>query len=253
MKPAAGPHSFLERAPGLPDVRGTLHRPANPNGDAIALTHGAGANADSPLLVALATAFADAGFLALRCELPFRQARRTGPPSPRSAATDRLGLRRAALALGALTAGRVFLGGHSYGGRQATMLAASEPELVSALVALSYPLHPPTRPADLRTAHFPSLATPVLFVHGTLDPFGTIDEMQTALSLIPAPTRLVTFDGAAHDLGRGRRPPRPGTTLGGLVVHELLQLADERGGPRNGPPHPPTLDAPGKDGRASTT
>jgi predicted alpha/beta-hydrolase family hydrolase len=232
VKPAAEPQPFVDRTPGLPDVRGALHRPVNPNGDAIVLTHGAGSDADGPLLVALATAFADAGFLALRCDLPYRQTRRVGPPSPRSGVTDRLGLRRAALALRAITPGRVFLGGHSYGGRQATMLAAGEPELVTALLALSYPLHPPTRPADLRTAHFPSLTTPVLFVHGTLDPFGTIDEMQTALSLIPAPTRLVVCDGAAHDLGRGRRPPRPGTTLGGLVVDELRQLAGGRGQPR---------------------
>jgi predicted alpha/beta-hydrolase family hydrolase len=108
---------------------------------------------------------------------------------------------------------------------------------VTALIALSYPLHPPTRPADLRTAHFPALTTPVLFVHGSLDPFGTIDEMQTALSLIPAPTRLVTFDGAGHDLGRGRRPPRPGATLAGVILDELAALT---WGARKSPPVPPS-------------
>lgn len=228
MNTAVASQPFVDRTPGLPEVRGALHRPAEPNGDALVLTHGAGSNADAPLLVDLAGAFADAGYLVLRCDLPFRQARRTGPPSPRGAQTDRVGLQRAALALRTLALGRVFLGGHSYGGRQATMLAASEPGLVAGLVSLSYPLHPPARPAALRTAHFADLTTPALFVHGALDPFGTLDEMRGALALIPAPTRLVAIDAAGHDLGRGRRAPRPGTTLGALVVDEFRALVDAR-------------------------
>ena len=52
--------------------------------------------------------------------------------------------------------GQVWLGGHSYGGRQASMLAAETPGLVDRLLLLSYPLHPPGKPTQLRTAHFPS-------------------------------------------------------------------------------------------------
>jgi predicted alpha/beta-hydrolase family hydrolase len=215
---------FVDRTPGLPDVRGFLHRPVEPNGDALVLTHGAGSNADNPLLVVLAAAFAEAGTTVLRCNLPFRQLRATGPPSPRGALTDRTGLRQAVRAARALVPGRVVLGGHSYGGRQATILAATEPGLATALLALSYPLHPPTRPTDLRTAHFPDVRVPVLFVHGATDPFGTIGELETALTLIAAPTRLVAIDGVGHDLGRGRRAPRPGTTLAALVVSEVTAL-----------------------------
>ncbi len=93
------------------------------------------------------------------------------------------------------------LGGHSYGGRQATMLAAEEPEVADALLLLSYPLHPPEKPEQLRTAHFPQLQTPALFVHGTKDPFGTIEEMQAALKLIPAATQLMVAEKAGHALG----------------------------------------------------
>jgi len=57
-----------------PFVRGLLHRPANPRGG-IVLTHGAGSNCQAPLLIALAEAFSDAGFVVLRCDLPFRQDR----------------------------------------------------------------------------------------------------------------------------------------------------------------------------------
>jgi hypothetical protein len=83
------------------------------------------------------------------------------------------------------------------------MLAAEEPSLVAGLLLLSYPLHPPDKPAQLRTAHFPVLLTPALFVHGTKDGFGTPDEMRAALALIPAPTALVCIEGAGHDLKRG--------------------------------------------------
>ena len=223
MTPAAV-EPFVDRTPGLPDVRGHLHRPGEPNGDALVLTHGAGSNADAPILVILAQAFAETGTTVLRCDLPFRQARATGPPSPRGAPTDRAGLRQAVRAARALVSGRVVLCGHSYGGRQATILAASEPGLATALLALSYPLHPPARPADFRTAHFPDVRVPVLFVHGAADPFGTIAELESARALIPAPTRLAAIEGVGHDLGRGRRGPRPGTALAAHVVAELAAL-----------------------------
>lgn len=99
--------------------------------------------------------------------------------------------------------GAVFLGGQSYGGRQATMLAADEPALVAGLLLFSYPLHPPGKPDRRRTEHFPRLQVPALFVQGAADPFGGIDEIRTALALIPAATRLITIEGAGHDLKRG--------------------------------------------------
>ncbi|MGC2248721.1 MAG: alpha/beta family hydrolase, partial [Terriglobales bacterium] len=110
--------------------------------------------------------------------------------------------------------GKIFLGGHSYGGRQATMLCVEHADLVSGLLLLSYPLHPPGKPEQLRTQHLPNLHTPSLFVHGARDPFGSIGEIQKSLQLVPAKNELVTVDGAGHDLGfKGKRrddelPPR---------------------------------------------
>ncbi len=189
-------------------VRGFLHHPQNPLGHAIALAHGAGSNCQAPLLVSVAQSFADAGFTVLRCDLPFRQARPRGSPWPGGAAADREGLRAAASALREICAGRVFLGGHSYGGRQASMLAASDPEAAQGLLLLSYPLHPPNRPEQLRTAHFPQLAVPAVFVHGARDPFGTMEEMRLALGLIPAPVTLVEIERAGHDLKSAQTPQR---------------------------------------------
>jgi predicted alpha/beta-hydrolase family hydrolase len=184
-----------------PAVRGFMHSSANPNGDALVLTHGAGSNCAAPLLVALAETFAAQGYTVLRCDLPYRQDRRTGPPFPGSAERDRAGLRNAVAALRAKVAGRIFLAGHSYGGRQATMLCAAEPELVSGLLLLSYPLHPPRKPEQLRIQHLPNLRNPSLFVHGSRDPFGSIEEISRALDLIPAKHDLLEVEGSGHDLG----------------------------------------------------
>src|SRR5271163_3975842 len=184
-----------------PPVRGFLHSPASPNGDALVLTHGAGTNCSAPLLVALSEAFAAHGYVVLRCDLPFRHERRTGPPFPGNAERDRAGLRNAIAVLRKTVSGRIFLGGHSYGGRQSTMLCAAEPGLVSGLLLLSYPLHPPRKPDQLRVQHLPNLRTPSLFVHGTRDPFGSVEELTKALQLIPAKTELMKVESAGHDLG----------------------------------------------------
>ncbi len=185
-------------------VRGFLHRPVTGSGDGLVLTHGAGANCTAALIVAIAEAFCEAGFTVLRCDLPFRQRRPFGPPSPATGADDRAGLREACALLRSEITGKLYLGGHSYGGRQATMLAAEDPSVADALVLFSYPLHPPDKPLKPRTEHLPHLRTPALFVHGTKDPFGSIAEMEDALRLIPARTQLHVVDRAGHDLARGK-------------------------------------------------
>ena len=182
------------------DIRGMLHMPDAHNGDGVVLTHGAGSNCAAPQLVEVARALEAAGFLVLRCDLPFRQQRRTGPPLPNFAARDRDGLRSAAETVRRLVRGKLFLGGHSYGGRQSTILAAEDPAVADALLLLSYPLHPPRKGDELRTAHFPKLRTPALFVHGSRDPFGKVAEMEAALRLIPAPTSLLVIEGTGHEL-----------------------------------------------------
>jgi predicted alpha/beta-hydrolase family hydrolase len=183
-------------------VRGTLHRAAESSGDFLVLTHGAGGNSNAALLVALAEEFAAAGISVLRCDLPYRQRRPQGPPSPANAKEDQEGLLRAVTLMKGQFDGRAFLGGSSYGGRQASLLAASHPGFVEGLLLLSYPLHPPGKPSQLRTAHFPNLQTPSLFVSGTKDVFGSIDELQAAIKLIPARSELVEIEGGTHGLSK---------------------------------------------------
>jgi predicted alpha/beta-hydrolase family hydrolase len=183
-----------------PAIRGFLHVPSQPTGNVIVLTHGAGSDCQSKLLVEMSDALAASGFTVLRCDLPFRVARPYGPPSPGTAIRDRDGLRRAVEVMKDKTSARLFMGGHSYGGRQASILASEEPQLVDGLLLLSYPLHPPRKPQELRTGHFPKLATPAFFVHGTRDPFATTAEMNSALALIPASHALFEVQGAGHEI-----------------------------------------------------
>lgn len=199
-----------------PPVRGFLHRPETPAQDGVVLTHGAGGNCRGPLLTALAESFSGAGFAVLRCDLPFRQGRPFGPPRPGDASRDRQGLKNAVAALRKLVPGRIFLGGQSYGGRQASMLCAEEPGLVQGLLLLSYPLHAPGKPDQLRTQHLPKIQAAVLFVHGMRDPFGSIEEMEAAIKVIPGKTKLLPVEGVGHDLGfkgKSRKPELPQSIL----------------------------------------
>jgi predicted alpha/beta-hydrolase family hydrolase len=210
-----------------PFVRGLLHRPENPNGNGLVLTHGAGSNCQAALLIALSEAFAAAGYLVLRCDLPFRQDRSFGPPGPGDAKRDRAGLKNAVAALRNQVKGRIFLGGHSYGGRQASILCAEQtenaPEIAASLLLLSYPLHPPRKPEQLRTQHFFTLRTPALFVQGTRDPFGSLAEMEQALKLIPGKTQLLPIEGAGHDLGFKGKGKRKDVIAEVLSEFEKLQ------------------------------
>jgi uncharacterized protein len=169
------------------------------------LTHGAGGNRNAPLLVALANAFSEHKIEVLRYDLPFRQARPHGPPRPGDAARDREGLRAEIAKLREKHPDQIWLGGASYGGRQASILASETTGLADRLLLLSYPLHPPGKPEQLRTAHFPKLQTPALFVHGSRDPFGSLDELKSAIGLIPAPVQLLEIEGVGHDLGRNHK------------------------------------------------
>jgi predicted alpha/beta-hydrolase family hydrolase len=217
----ASTRAFADNAAD-PKVRGYLHTPGTPNEMGLVLSHGAGSNAQAPLLVALAETFAAAGFTVLRCDLPYRQTRSFGPPGPADAARDRAGLSNAVAAIRKITPGRVILGGHSYGGRQSSMLCAEQPDLVPALLLLSYPLHPPRKPEQQRTQHLPDLRTPTLFVHGTRDPFGSIAELEQAIKMIPARTKLIAIEGAGHDLGfKGKAKQEE---LGNLILQELTNF-----------------------------
>jgi predicted alpha/beta-hydrolase family hydrolase len=192
----------------LDEIAGIAHQPTGdppgrPKG-IVVLTHGAGGSRESTLLQRVCDEWARRGWLAVRYNLPYRRRRPKGPPSG-SAATDRAGIVEAIALCRSLAEGPLIAGGHSYGGRQTSMVVAASPEGVAApvdvLTLFSYPVHPPGKPERPRTEHLPDITVPTVFTHGTSDPFGTPAEVRDAAALIAAPTEVVEITGARHDLG----------------------------------------------------
>jgi uncharacterized protein len=144
-------------------------------------------------------------------------------------ATIRLPVRRAEAAVDAYRTqlpdelADCIIGGHSYGGRVASLLAAGERP--AGLVLLSYPLHRPGRPDELRTEHWPALGCPVLLVSGEADQFARIGLLRSAVEQLPD-AELVTYPGVRHGVG-GRRLDE---TVGHIArfVARLLERRDGR-------------------------
>ncbi|MCG7595639.1 alpha/beta family hydrolase [Mycobacterium sp. PSTR-4-N] len=183
----------------MDEIDGIAHWPPGTPAGTVALTHGAGGNRDSPMLVAVCEEWARRGWLAVRYNLPYRRRRPKGPPSG-SAAADLAGIVEAVGAVRALADGPVLAGGHSYGGRLTSMAVADHGLTLDVLTLFSYPLHPPGKPEKARTEHLPRITMPTVFTHGSADPFGTLVELRSAAALIAAPTAIVEVTGARHDL-----------------------------------------------------
>ncbi|MCV7378527.1 alpha/beta hydrolase [Mycobacterium alsense] len=183
----------------LDTIAGVAHEPSGTPSGVVVLTHGAGGDRDSALLGQVCDEWARRGWLAVRYNLPYRRRRPKGPPSG-SAAADRAGIVEAIALCRGLSGGPLIAGGHSYGGRQTSMVVASGGAAVDVLTLFSYPVHPPGKPERPRTEHLPDIRVPTVFTHGTSDPFGTPGEVRDAAALIDAPTEVVEVTGARHDL-----------------------------------------------------
>ena len=85
------------------------------------------------------------------------------------------------------------------GGRMCS-IAVAEGLAAAGLVLVSYPLHPPGKPAKLRVEHFGAVAVPCLFVSGTRDQFGTPEELQAATASIAGPVTHVFVENGDHGL-----------------------------------------------------
>ncbi|GLE54456.1 alpha/beta hydrolase family protein [Mycobacterium montefiorense] len=184
----------------LDQIAGIAHEPAGSPKGIVILTHGAGGDRESELLQRICDEWALRGWLAVRYNLPYRRRRPKGPPSG-SAATDRAGIEEEITLCRNLSGGPLVAGGHSYGGRQTSMVVAeTDPAQVDVLTLFSYPVHPPGKPERPRTEHLPNIRVPTVFTHGTSDPFGTPAELRDAAALIAAPTEIAEIAGARHDL-----------------------------------------------------
>jgi uncharacterized protein len=94
------------------------------------------------------------------------------------------------------------VGGRSMGGRICSIAVAEGLLAAGALVAVSYPLHPPGKPDRLRVEHLGTLRAPSLFVSGTKDAFGSPAELTAAFEAIPGRVTQVWIEGGDHGLRR---------------------------------------------------
>jgi predicted alpha/beta-hydrolase family hydrolase len=162
----------------------------------LVLAHSAGAPMDSPWLERMCALLGERGIRTARFEFAYMAGRREGVRRPPPRADLATGEYRDAVAAAIAEAGSpVLIGGKSYGGRVASMVA-DELE-VAGLVCLGYPFHPPEKPDALRTAHLLDLRTPALICQGARDPFGGATEVP-AYGL-PATIEVRWFEGA-HDI-----------------------------------------------------
>jgi len=174
------------------------------------LAPGAGAGHDSAFIVGFARALASRGLHVVTFNFPYLERGRRVPDTnvTLEKCWDAV-LRAVRERAGA--ASPLFAGGKSMGGRIASQVAVRRDPLVSpkGLVFLGYPLHPPGRPDERRTAHWPHLHLPALFVQGSRDPFGTPEELRAALAGFGGDSRVMIVDGGDHSFKVPRSAGRP--------------------------------------------
>jgi uncharacterized protein len=171
----------------------------------IVLAHGAGAGQAHPWMRHLASGLEARGCRVVTFDFPYMA---EGRKLPDKAPVLEAAFEKAWLDAAADATGPMFAAGKSMGGRMASMVASRQAFLPApaGLIFFGYPLHPPNRPDKRRGEHLPDITTPMLFVHGTKDPFGTPDEMKTLVDALPTAT-LNLVDKGDHSLMTRRGQP----------------------------------------------
>ncbi|MBI2834587.1 MAG: dienelactone hydrolase family protein [Acidobacteria bacterium] len=203
-------------------VTAYLHEPPRAGEATLILAHGAGGNQMTPFMRGFARGFATRGVQTVTFNFVYSERRQRVPePAPRLEACYRAVI-AAVLTQPSVRREALFIGGKSMGGRIASQVAAADRDRLSirGLVFLGYPLHPPGKPQQVRTAHLPSVAAPMLFVQGTRDPFGTPDELRPVVAGLASGTRILTVERGDHSFAL----PKPA----GAAQQQLFEwLEDE--------------------------
>jgi len=188
------------------------------------LAHGAGANQRSGFMVQFAGALAARGIETITFNFVYSEAGRRLPDR-----NDELEAcwRSVIAACRSGTIGgnrerrKLAIGGKSMGGRIATQVAAADPDALAGLVLLGYPLHPPGRPDKPRSKHLPEIRTPMLFVQGSRDAFGTPDELAPIVATLTAPVRLCVVEGGDHSFKVAKKGARSQDQVYEFILDEI--------------------------------
>lgn len=200
----------------------------------LVLAHGAGAGERHPFMIAFGRGLAARGIDVVTFNFPYmEQKRRVPDKAPVLEARFREAIDGARQ--GERAGRRLFIGGKSMGGRMATHLAAQGTVGdLGGVIALGYPLHPPGKPDQPRTAHLPAITSPVLIVQGEYDVFGTPAELEPVIATMRAAVTLRVVPGADHSFKVRGRPSEQ-------VYEPLFDLMAIFCTPGAGAPAPPSL------------
>jgi predicted alpha/beta-hydrolase family hydrolase len=223
----AGPQErFTIDVPGRRAVSGAYARPAKPFATLV-VAHGAGSGMDHPFLVGFTRAISEQGVATLRFNFPYMEAGRRGTDTAPVAIAAWRAVFEAASDRAA--AGEpVWAGGKSFGGRMASM-AVAEGMPAAGLIFLGYPLHPPGKPERVRDEHLYGIKVPMLFLHGTGDPFATAAVLTPVLARLGDRATLHSIEGGGHSLELSRRddPREVGASMAPVVAGFMREHSAE--------------------------
>lgn len=200
-------------------------------GATLVLAHGAGADQQSEFMVTFARGLAARGFDVLTFNFPYMEAKRRLPdPADRLEACYRAAL-TTARTHPRLSANPLIVGGKSLGGRIASQVVARMEDPAGfglvGLVLLGYPLHPPGKPDQVRTAHLPRVRVPMLFLQGTRDNFGTPPEVRKALAQVGVSATIYAVLGGDHSFAIASGGALTQETVYAAVQDEIARWARE--------------------------
>jgi predicted alpha/beta-hydrolase family hydrolase len=165
---------------------------------AVIVSHGAGNDMHTPLMVHFSTGLCRAGFLSLRFNFPYKEKGQRAPDPPEKLNRTWQAAFEFVMNHPQFGTPRIVAVGKSMGGRIASQMTADGLILPKALVFLGYPLHPPGRKEQLRDAHLYRINIPMLFFAGTRDTLCDLDLLKPVVSRLKGPTVLEVIEGGDH-------------------------------------------------------
>lgn len=167
----------------------------------VILAHGAANDMENPLIVFLSNGLAEAGFLSLRFNFPYKEKGRKTPDSQKKLVQTWMQVFRFLKDNPKFGTKKIVAAGKSMGGRVASQMAANGEFQADGLIFLGYPLHPPGKKDQLRDAHLYELRVPLLFFAGTRDTFCDLDLLRMVLGRMKSNWDLEVIEGGDHSLG----------------------------------------------------
>jgi predicted alpha/beta-hydrolase family hydrolase len=189
----------------------------NRAGITLILGHGAGANQLSGFMRLFANGLAGRGIDVMTFNFIYSERGRGGPDPKAKLEACYSAVIDAAANQKTLKENKLAVGGKSMGGRIGSQVAAANSSKISALVFLGYPLHPPGNLEKMRDAHLPEIKSPMLFLQGSRDTFGTTEELRAVIKKHKLPATLYEIEGGDHSF----KVPKSA----GLTQEQVYELA----------------------------